>query len=506
MENAASLTVEIELLKQEVEEKDQQLDSKDQRIRHLEEILQTLRHKQFGSSSEKASPDQQSLFNEAEETADSAPDDQSISVPAHTRKKKKRVSIPADLPREDIIHDIPDADKFCPHDGAALKCIGTETSEQIDIIPAQIKVLRHLRQKYACPCCEQYLITATKPPQPIEKSMASAGLLAYIATCKYVDGLPLYRLIRIFKRIGIELDRTTLANWMIKMGKLVQPLINRLFDIANEQSVLHMDETPLQVLKEPGKTPQSKSYMWLLATTQASVPLVLYHYSARRNSETPSDLLADFSGTLMTDGYEGYNPLCVKNKLTRLGCWAHARRKFVDAQRQQPKGKTGKADVALGFIQKLYAAEKISKDKSDDERLAIRKTQSKPIIDKLRQWLEKTLPNTPPQTTLGKALSYLHNQWPRLVPYLEDGRWPIDNNRAENAIRPFVIGRKNWLFSNSQAGANASASLYSLVETAKVNGLEPYAYLKHLFTLLPQAESLEDIDALLPWSVELLES
>ncbi|MCK5881988.1 MAG: IS66 family transposase, partial [Sinobacterium sp.] len=358
MKNAASLTVEIELLKQEVEEKDQQIDSKNIRIRHLEEMLQALRHKQFGSSSEKFSPGQKSLFNEAEEATDSIPDDSGISVPAHTRKKKRRASIPADYPREDIIHDIPDADKFCPHDGTALKCIGAESSEQMDIIPATIKVFRHLRQKYACPCCEKYLVTATKPPQPIEKSMASAGLLAYIATSKYVDGLPLYRLISIFKRMGIEMDRTTLANWMVKMGKLVQPLINRLLDIANEQFVLHMDETPLQVLNEPGKTPQSKSYMWLLATTQASVPLVLYYYSASRSSDTPSDLLTDFNGALMTDGYEGYNPLCVKNNLTRLGCWAHTRRKFIDAKRQQPKGKAGKADIALSFIQKLYAAEK----------------------------------------------------------------------------------------------------------------------------------------------------
>jgi transposase len=213
-------------------------------------------------------------------------------------------------------------------------------------------------------------------------------------------------------------------------------------------------------------------------------------------------LLADYTGALMSDGYEGYNPVCEQNKLTRLGCWAHARRKFVDVQRQQAKGKTGKTDIALGLIQKLYAIAKISKEKSVDERYSIRQQQAKPVIDKLKQWLEKSLQNTPPKTTLGKAIVYLSNQWPRLVAYTENGNWPIDNNRAENAIRPFVIGRKNWLFSSSQSGAHASANLYSLIETAKANNVEPYVYLKKVFILLPQINSIDDIDALLPWHVK----
>ena len=262
-----------------------------------------------------------------------------------------------------------------------------------------------------------------------------------------------------------------------------------------------MDETPLQVLNEPGKTAQSQSYMWVMMTTQASVPVELYHYSASRSGDTPKALLENFSGALMVDGYEGYNPVCQKNQLTRLGCWAHARRKFVEAQRQQPKGKTGKADVALGLIQKLYGIEKLSNEKSTAERYKIRQKQSKEVIEKLRRWLEKALKNTPPKTTLGKAVQYLNNQWPRLTAYVDDGGWPIDNNRAENSIRPFVIGRKNWLFSASQAGAHTSANLYSLIETAKVNNLEPYTYQKEIFKLLPQAQSLNDIDMLLPWNI-----
>jgi len=477
------------------------IDQKNQRITFLEERLRVQRYKDYGASSEKDASQGQ-LFNEAEEgvIADES-DAANITVPAHTRKKKKRTSIPEDLPREDIIHDLSDAEKICPHDGATLQPIGEETSEQLDIEPAKIKVLRHRRQKYACPCCEQHLMIATKPAQPIEKSIAAPGLLAYVTVSKYCDALPLYRQIAIFKRIGVELDRTTLANWMIKMGVLVQPLINRLSEIANEQSILHMDETPLQVLNEPGRAAQSKSYMWVLATTQSSVPIVLYHYSASRGSEVPSTLLPDFTGALMVDGYNGYGAVCTNNQLTRLGCWAHARRKFIDAQRQQPKGKTGKADIALGCIQKLYRIEKLSKDSPVHERLAIRRAQAKPIIDKLKQWLDKSLSNSPPKSTLGEALVYLHNQWSRLISYLDDGSRPIDNNHAENAIRPFVIGRKNWLFSSSQSGARASANLYSLIETAKSNQINPYDYLKRIFTELPNLQNPDDIESLLPWIV-----
>ncbi len=205
----------------------------------------------------------------------------------------------------------------------------------------------------------------------------------------------------------------------------------------------------------------------------------------------------------MVDGYEGYQKACNDYGIERLGCWAHARRKFVDAQKLQAKGKTGKPDQAIAYIQKLYRIEAAIKDSPPDQRYQIRQQQAKPLLDNIEQWLHKSLPNVPPKTALGKALQYLHNQWPRLIRYVEDGRYPIDNNRAENAIRPFAIGRKNWMFSTSQAGAKASANLYSLVETAKANGLNPYDYLKHVFQVLPNAESVEAIETLLPWKVKL---
>lgn len=497
MNNPVDIETEVNNLRED-------LVRKDRRIELLESMLEQFRALQFGSKSEKLpAAEQVSLFNETEEYTDleSQLTLSDIVVPEHKRRKKKRISLPAELPREEIIYDLEDAEKFCPHDGSALKLIGNEQHEQLDIIPAKVKVLRHLRQKYACPCCDSYVVTAKKPRQAIEKSIASAGLLAYIATSKYADALPLYRQVTILERNGIKLDRTSLANWMIHCGDLVQTIINRLLDHMQLQPVLHMDETPVQVLNEPGRKAQSKSYMWVISSLQQSgQPAVLFNYSPTRNGDTPKLKLNDFEGALMVDGYEGYQGVCDERQLTRLGCWAHARRKFMDAKKQQVKGKSGRADQVLSLIQQLYRVEKASEDFTADQRYEIRQKQSKAILSKLRMWLDKAIANTPPKTAIGKAVFYLQNQWSRLTGYVEDGCYPIDNNRAENSIRPFVIGRKNWMFSTSQKGAASSANLYSIIETAKANGLEPYAYLRRLFTQLPLADTIEDIDKLLPWN------
>jgi transposase len=490
-DTAVDLHAQLSVAQQKIEQQKSYIDQ-------LEEFIRNLRQKQFGASSEAQDTLQSSLFDEGE-PAD-APEEaaDTVTVAAHERQPRKPERIPADLPREEIVHDLNDADKVCPHDGTVLRLIGADISEQLDIVPAQIKVLRHVRRKYACPCCEQYVVTAQKPKQPIEKSLAAPGLLAHIATQKYVDALPLYRQTEIYKRIGVELDRTTLANWMVACGRLIQPLINLIHDRMTEQAVLHMDETRVQVLNEPGRSAQQQSYMWVMRSIEH--PAVLYRYAPSRSGDVAKELLGDYRGALMVDGYEGYSAVCATQALTRLGCWAHARRKFVEAQKAQAKHKTGKADQALAFIQALYRIEQLAKDKSSKERHAIRHAQARPIIDKIRQWMEKSVPHTPPQTLLGKALFYLQHQWPHLIRYLEDGLYPIDNNAAENAIRPFVVGRKNWLFSASQSGATASANLYSLIETAKANGIEPYVYLRRVFTDLPNAQSLEQVETLLPWN------
>lgn len=494
MQTAQKLQQENETLKEKIHSLEEQID-------YYKNAFLQLHRKAFTSSSEQLSTDQLGLFNEAEAIEeDTVASQDGVIVQSHTRQKKPRVSIPADLPREDIIHDLPESEKICPHDGTELKCIGSDDHEQLDIIPAQIKVIRHKRLKYACPCCDQHLITAKKPKQPIEKSIASPGLLAFVATQKYCDALPLYRQSEIFKRIGVELDRSNLANWMIKSGELIQPLINLLHDHLWDRPIIHMDETTTQVLKEPGKRAQSKSYLWLMASFTHQ-PIILFHYHPSRSQHVPLTLLDASVNTLMVDGYEGYQKACEEYGIKRLGCWAHGRRYFVEAKTIQPKGKTGKADQALAWIQQLYLIEKRIKNDPPDQRYQIRQQQAKPIIDKMETWLQKSLLHVPPKTALGKALQYLHNQWERLVGYLDDGSYPMDNNLAENAIRPFAVGRKNWMFSNSQAGAKASANLYSLIQTAKTNGLNPYEYLKQVFKELPNASNVETIEALLPWNL-----
>jgi len=350
------------------------------------------------------------------------------------------------------------------------------------------------------------VVTADKPKQPLGKSIAGPGLLAYISTSKYADALPLYRMCIILSRLRIKLTRSTLAYWMIRCGELVQPLIDLLTERILEHPWVHMDETPVQVLKEPGKRAQSKSYMWVLGAGAPGYRSVIFRYDPGRSGAVPKAMLHGYQGTLMADAYSGYDPVCTIQLLLRLGCWSHARRKFVDAKKVQPKGKIGRADQALAYIQKLYAVERQAKDCTAEQRLRLRQELAVPVMAQLKAWLEKTLPQVPPKSVLGKALHYLDKQWTRLNRYLEDGRYPIDNNFIENAIRPFAIGRKNWLFSNSQAGARASANLYTLIETAKGHGLEPYQYLRQVFIKLPQAKTAQDIEALLPHHFKPVES
>ena len=480
--------------------RNEQLQSK---VLILQEQLNLALAKRYAASSEKISPDQVCLFDEAEADVPAIEDaDDVILVPAHTRKKRGRKPLPDNLPRIDVIHDLHESERHCDHDGRLLSEIGEVISEQLDIIPAKIRVIRHIRKKYAC-TCGQCIKTAPLPAQPIPKSMASPGLLAHIAVSKYQDALPLYRQETILQRIGVDLPRATLANWMIQAGTLIQPVINLLRDRLLDFDILQMDETTVQVLNEAGKTAQSKSYLWLQRGGPPDQPVVLYDYDPGRGAGVPKRLLAGFTGYLQTDGYDGYNAVVAVNGLTHVGCMAHARRKFSEAVKAQGKNKKrGKAHRGLALIQKLYRVEKQARRLNPEERYARRQQQARPVLDDLRSWLDDTLPMVPPTSATGKALNYLHREWDKLIRYLDDGRLEIDNNGAENAIRPFVVGRKNWLFSASVKGVKASANLYSLIETAKANGLEPYAYLRYLFTELPQAETVEAIEALLPGNID----
>jgi len=506
--SAASGRDDIAALKQAIA-------AKDARIAILEEQLRLAVTRQYAPRSEKlASLAQIELFNEAEALG-TKPDGEAqageIKVPAPTRERGKRKPIDSSLPRIRIEHDIPEAEKTCPC-GCQLTRIGEVTSEQFDLIPARAQVLQHVRFKYACRSCEgashegPTVVTAPLPAQPIPKSNASPGLLAHVTTSKFVDGLPLYRQEGILARHRIGVSRTALAAWMIRCGDLVVPLINLIHETQLAYDILQMDETSVQVLKEDGRPATAKSFMWVRRGGPPGQRIILFDYAASRAGSVPMQILEDYRGYLQSDAYAAYDKPGRRDGVKHVGCLDHARRKFVEAVKAQHAVagmERGLAPEALLLIRKIYVIEKLARDASmtADARHRLREEKARPIWDELRAWLDRNRNAAPPQSLTGKAIGYLADEWPRLMRYLDDGRLEVSNVLCENAIRPFVIGRKNWLFSDTPAGAHASARLYSIVETAKANGLEPYAYLRHIFAGLPQAVTLADIEALLPWNV-----
>jgi transposase len=416
--------------------------------------------------------------------------------------------LPADLPRVDVVHDLPAEEKVCGC-GEALVKIGEEVSEKLDIIPQKVRVVRYIRPKYACRACEgsgdegnPAVRIAPLPQQIIPKGIASAGLLAFIITSKYCDALPYYRQAKMFARIGIEIPRSTMCEWVIEAAKGCEPLVEAMRVHLKAGPVVQMDETPVQVLGELGKKNTSKSYMWVARGGDLKHPLLLYQYHRSRSKEVANDFLADYKGYLQTDGYAGYDEAGSTSGITHVGCWAHVRRKFFNAKSGSKK--VGSADEALSRIGKLYMkerslrellhAEKITEDEFQEER----KAYCSPVLEQFHAWLTRRESQVPPSTLLGKAVNYTIGQWPKLVRYLDAAALTPDTNQVENAIRPFVVGRKNWLFSGSPKGALASSVLYSLVESAKANNIEPYRYLRFLFEQIPKAETKSDFQNLLP--------
>lgn len=486
------------------------------RIAHVErdllkERVEALMRKFFAAKSEaRGAVDQKDLFfNEAEALAAAAAVavETKVAVPAHERAKRGRKELDPALPRVVIRHELPEAERVCAHDGSRLQEIGVEPSEQLDIVPAQIRVIRHERVKYACPCCDQGIRTAAAVPKLVPKGLFTEGALAWVITSKYQDSLPLYRQAALLGRLGGEISRNTLASSVVRVGEAVQPMVNLLRDQLLEADLIHGDETELQVLKEPGRAAQTKSYLWA-QMSGAGPPIRLFSYRDSRSAKTALELYEGARGAIVTDGYEVYGAVAHANGLTHLGCWAHSRRRFVEAEAALPKSARGPEQPATRFIAaigKLYAVEKEAHEKSlsAEQRRQLRAEKSAPVLDHIQKLLLAYQGSVLPQSLLGRALHYLAGEWPKLVRFVEDARYPIDNNDCENAIRPFVVGRRNWLFADSVGGANASANLYSLIETAKANGLDPYQYLCALFAGLPKATKLEDYEALLPWRIRL---
>ncbi len=353
-----------------------------------------LRQRLFGRKTEQtndsATP-QLPLFDEAESLAEPADEASDEEVIAPSKRRGKRKPLPSDLPRVEVFHELPEHELTCAC-GCRKHAIGEEVSEQLEIVPMQLRVIKHICKVYGCRDCESAPVTADKPAQMIEKSMASPSVLAMLLTTKYVGGVPLHRFEKVLGRHGIDISRQTLARWVIQCGEHFQPLLNLMRDSLLNSCIIHCDETRVQVLKELDREPSSQSWMWVQIGGPPDKPVILFDYSTSRAQEVPTRLLDGYRGYVMTDDYAGYNALGAQDGVERLGCWAHARRKFVEAQKVQPKGKTGRADMALNLINKLYGVGRDLKDSSDEVRKAARVERSLPLLTQLKSWVEKTQP------------------------------------------------------------------------------------------------------------------
>lgn len=501
---------EIQQRNDVLEQRNQTVKQRDQYIQLLEELLRWKRIQQFAARSEK-SAHQHHLFDEAELEAeidarrDQLPDDREEADAPREKRKARQRGFSEHLLRERIELTLTDAEK-----AGASKVFFTKVKEELQFIPAQLKV-REIWQEKAVfiEQGEERIVAAQRPVHPLGKCIATTSLLAYIITAKYADGLPLYRLENIFKRHGHEISRTNMAHWVIRLDQVFKPLINLMREVQNSSDYLQADETRIQVLKEDGKTAQADKWMWVTRGGPPDHPSVLFEYDPSRAGSVPVRLLDDFSGILQADGYSGYGRVCAQNNITRIGCWDHARRKFVEASKAaKPKGKAkqaklSKADMALSYINKLYVIEREIKDLSVAERYRIRQELSLAKLNELKSWLETNVTRVLKDSLTRKAMEYTLNQWPTLVGYCERGDLQISNVLAENAIRPFALGRKAWLFADTPQGARASATCYSLIETAKANQLEPAAYIQHVLEHIAEAETVEALEQLLPWNVSM---
>jgi transposase len=480
-----------------------------------EEHFRLKKKQEFGASSEKTSIDQLELplFNEAEITATTFEAEVDESSPENKQKRNPRKTYEKNLPVEIVTYTLPIEEQACLCCGNSLHVMKKEVHRELQIIPAQVKIIQHERDVFACRTCEQENITtpivSAPMPNPVfPKSMASPSAIAHILMQKYMSGVPLYRQEKQFEQLGVLLSRQTLSNWILySTEKWIEPLVQQMRETLLNQEVLHADETTVQVLHEKDRAPTSTSYMWLYRTGKGGPNCVLFDYQTTRASKHPSRYLQGFKGKLHVDGYKGYEGL---PGVTLSGCWAHVRRKFDQAQKAAPPKQGGQLTLAEQALQKigvLYRIEKNITSEVPEERLKVRQEQSLPLVEAFFTWLKSIRPKVLPKSKFGEAIQYALNQQKKLMEPFKDGRLDLDNNRAERSIKPFVIGRKNWLFSNSSKGAKASALIYSLLETAKENQLNVFQYLIYLFGILPNMDLNDTLKllALVPWSTELPE-
>jgi len=498
-------TIESLNEKYEVEKK---LQGEIQRLKHAMDFFK-LRFFAPHSEKLKIETGQLMLFNEAEDVVAGASKTEETEQITYSRRKGRK-SRELDLsryPSVEVVHDLPENEKIhsC---GQTMKEIGTDVSFKLRVVPKQLLVEKHIRKKYACPCqgvdtegIEGAVRIAALPPQMIEKSIATPSLLADVLVSKFSDSLPFYRQEKILNRYGIEISRETLSRWAIKVYETAEVLQDLMEEDLLKWPVLGMDETPVQVLSEKDRKNETKSYMWVMRGGPPGKPIVVFRYRQTRSGEFVREYLKEWEGTLVCDGYGGYNSGGRDLKIRLAGCWAHVRRKFVEIVKVS-KGE-GCAPEAVEQIRQLYLVEDEARqgNLNSEQIRELRQNKSKPVMEQFKAWLDQKAAESPPTSPLGSAVRYALGEWEKLQTYLDDGRVPIDNNMTENAIRPFVLGKKNWLFSACPAGADASAFLYGLIETAKANGLEPYWYLNYLFEKFPMSKGEDDYRALLPYKL-----
>jgi len=487
-------------------------ESMQHQITWLMEQLALLKRHRFGTSSEQLDADarqQLSLFHEADAPADgnlSEPELEEITY-KRSKQKGKREQDLSGLPVERIEHELPSEERVCPECGGVMDDIGVHVRRGLKMIPARMVVVEDVIHTYACLPCGKTgdhtpIVTAPVREALIPGSLATPSLVSYLMTQKYQNGLPLYRIEKGFQFDGIHISRQTMANWIITCaGSYLLAIYLLMISYLLKEPVLHADETTYQVLREPGRRPQTKSYEWVYRTSGcAAHPIVIYEYQETRGHEHPEKFLKDFKGYLHTDGYEGYHGL--PTDITVVGCWFHARQYWENLLKTIPKDKRTDSAAAqgLGYIEKLFAFEREWKNLAPKERQEKRLAKSKPVSDAFFEWAGSL--GALPKSLLGQAVHYALSQRKYLENVYLDGRLELSNNRAERSVKPFVIGRKNWLFAATPEGAKASSIIYSIIETAKENALRPFQYMQYLLETLPNITT-GNLEALLPWSKTL---
>jgi transposase len=489
-----------QLLLTQHQEFHEKLLSRDHEIEHLKLVIAKLRRMMFGSKSEKVAHEVEQLELKLEELETVRAEQASLPFASTNQRSipPTRRPLPEQLPREIRVHET--GITSCPECGGELHCFGEDVSEVLDYVPASFRVIRHVRPKFACRRCER-VVEAAAPARPIERGLAGPGLLAHVLVSKYCEHQPLYRQSEIYAREGVELDRSTLAGWVGGVSQLVAPVVAALRQHVLSATKIHADDTPVPVLAPgTGKTKTGRLWTYVRDDRPAgdtTPPAVWFAYSPDRKGEHPRQHLEAFRGVLQADGYAGFHHLYDTGHISEAACWAHVRRKFFDLEQahQSPI-----ATEAIQRIAALYALEKDIRGKPPDERTKVRRSRARPLLDDLRAWFDRTLHSLSRKSDTALAIRYALARWRALTRYVDDGSIELDNNPAERALRAVCLGRKNYLFAGSDHGGERAAAFYSLIGTAKLNGIDPEFYLRQLLERIGD-HPINRISDLLPWNL-----